>query len=399
MPDVAREITTCRSCGGGLGLVLDMGVQALGCRYPKAGDEAPRAPLVLMRCDKCRLLQLSHSVKDTAMYRTNYGYRSGINDTMRAHLNGIVKAAGGIVKVKPSDAVLDVGSNDGTLLGFWAGPLKVGIDPTAPDSYDNAIAVRDYFSAEAYFGVTLKKARVVTSIAMLYDLDDPVWFAEQVAEVLAPDGIWIIEVMYAGAMLEGAFDQISHEHVTHLGLRDIKNIVESAGLRVFDASFNDMNGGTLRVMVCHKNAAYRRPMESAADILATEDKWNDAYLDAFVANARTTATALHDLIGDLRAAGRTVDILGASQKGNTLLQFAGLGSGVIRRAVERDAAKVGLFTPGTEIPIVNEDVADSWPDYYLVLPWHFRDEIMKREAVFLEAGGHMIFPLPRIEIV
>ena len=410
MPDIAREVTVCRICGGGLKLVLDMGDQALGCRYPKAGEEAPRAPLVLMRCEKCGLLQLSHSVVTAEMYRTDYGYRSGINATMRAHLAGVVKAAHDLARGVTADgsAVLDIGSNDGTLLNCWGvmvlPGLKIGIDPSAPESYEHAIAIQDYFSAEAYFNATLKKAKAVTSIAMLYDLDDPVWFAKEVAEVLHSDGVWVIEVMYAGAMLDGAFDQISHEHVTHLGLRDIKDIVERAGLRVFDANLNDMNGGTLRVMVCHKDgphSAHLRPIGSInAGILNAEAAWDDAYCAAFADKARRTATALHDLIGDLNAAGRTVDILGASQKGNTLLQFAGLDNAYIRRAVERDDAKVGLFTPGTDIPIVSEkDAADSWPDYYLVLPWHFRDEIVEREAAFIDAGGHMIFPLPRIEII
>jgi NDP-4-keto-2,6-dideoxyhexose 3-C-methyltransferase len=413
------ELRQCRICGNPeLDPVLSLGVQQLTGVFPKTRTQKVSAgPLELVKCherddgDCCGLLQLRHSFNPDEMYRSGYGYRSGINQTMTRHLQQIVHELLEWVELRPRDVVLDIGSNDATLLKAYphADISLLGIDPSGENFrsfYPEHIAlVPDYFSAKAFraaFGS--RKARIVTSIAMFYDLPAPVEFMMEIKDILADDGIWVFEQSYMPRMLEmNAYDTVCHEHLEYYGLRQIKWMTERAGLKILDVDLNDSNGGSFRVAVTHEESG-RQPRS---------DRWQRAWQDEhrrglhtlgpYRAFGESVLRHREQLLGYLRSIRdrqETALGYGASTKGNVILQFCGLTEQDIAVIAERNPEKYGCFTPGTLIPIVSEDEAHARrPDYLLALPWHFRDEFLRRERPYLEGGGKILFPLPRIETV
>lgn len=401
------EITACRICGScDLRDVFDMGRQALASRFPKAGEpDPPTEPLVLTKCHgECGLLQLRHTVSSDELYTDSYGYRSGLNEMMKAHLKTIVEDLYSYVKPGPGDVVIDIGSNDGTLLGHHtADAVRVGIDPTGPqfkEFYTDGIKlIPDFFTFENYskeFGDI--KAKCETSISMFYDLPAPLDFMKDVAKVLADDGVWIMEQSYMPTMLErNSYDTVCHEHLEYYTFSQISWMCKRAGLRVLNVTLNDCNGGSFRVTICHDNAPYTSNLFA---IEAIEEKEEIIDLEGFVDRCKEHRSKLRDLLCMLSVQKKTVYIYGASTKGNTMLQYGSIDSGLVIAAAERNPAKYGCRTPSTNIPIVSEaEVRAAKPDYMLVLPWHFREGIIEREKEYLEKGGQLIFPLPVIDIV
>jgi NDP-4-keto-2,6-dideoxyhexose 3-C-methyltransferase len=406
-----NAIDACRICKGThLVDVVSLGSQALSGCFPAKGSPDPQtAPLDLLRCQGCGLVQLRHSVDPKILYTSNYGYRSGINETMRQHLAGI--AAELLVRFQPMPGrvVLDIGCNDGTLLGQYPSTLvRLGIDPLAdkfrsihPKGIRTATAVFSAKSFEALAGD--RKASLITSIAMFYDLEDPNEFVSDIAKSLAPDGVWILEQSYMPQMLKlNSYDTICHEHLEYYALRQIDWLAEHNGLRVFDAELNDTNGGSSRLYVCHENAPHRsterliglRNEEAAFDLNSS------ATYDAFGRRCVKLREQLKAFIETEVARKKRIHVYGASTKGNTILQYCGLDHSLIEVAADRNPEKSGARTPGTNIPIVSEERSrDMRPDYFLVLPWHFRKEFIQREREFFSRGGKFIFPLPELEIL
>lgn len=387
----------CRVCRGELSPVLDLGEQVACCHYPLPDEpDGPTAPLVLARCTSCGLPQLTVTADATMLYRDGYGYRSGLTDTMRGHLRGIVDSLRPCLKLAASGNVLDIGCNDGTLLGFWGdGVNRVGYDPNPAMERDDVTYIQAPFTAQDWWHrFPHRRARVVTSIAMLYDLDDPKAFVSDVCDVLHTGGTWCAEFMSAPALIRGAWDQINHEHLTYYGLRHFETLLEGRGLRTRLAVRTPINGGSLRMYVTRGGYVPDPTLEA---MRARETYVDDAdVLSGFAGAVRAS-------IADIRSAVRSFDrvgVLGASQKGNTVLQACGLTADDICFAVERDPNKVGRVTPGSRIPIISEDEArKDPPDAYLVLAWQFEDEIRKREAAFIEQGGRLILPLPVLRVV
>jgi hypothetical protein len=328
---------------------------------------------------------------------------------MSEHLTGIAVEAERRLVLAPDDWVLDIGSNDATLLKGYetAGLRRVGIDPTVAQYREfyppGILAVPDYFSAAIYGSAAPKKAKVITAIAMVYDLQDPHSFVADIARCLDPEGIWIFEQSYLGTMLaHNAFDTICHEHLEYYSLGVLKRLLETHGLRIFDVAFNDINGGSFRIYACHDAAGFRelpiveavcqREKEKGLDTpepMRRLRRWSEEFREQ-----------LRSLLGDIKAEGKTVYLYGASTKGNTLLQYCGLDRATIVAAADRNPKKWGRRTPGTDIPIISEDDARrAGPGYFLVLPWHFKEEFVAREKSFLAGGGRMIFPLPELTIV
>lgn len=409
---LASELELCRLCGdSNLPVIFDLGLQALAGRFPAANEpDVPKAPLRLMKCRACGLVQLGHNIDPDELYRSNYGYRSGINMTMRNHLAGISGRAAALTNLGAGDTVLDIGSNDGTLLKSYevAGISRVGIDPTIAQYQDyypeDVLTVADFFSAERFCAVSpTAKARVVTSIAMFYDLPDPNSFVADIAVILAEDGIWVFEQSDLGSMLKAqSFDTVCHEHLEYWALRQIKKVVEAQGLRIFDVELNGCNGGSARVFACHQDGSY--PTNETA-VSAAEKREQELGLDqletfeVFRRNAEDVRTRLRALLEAETAKGRSIHIYGASTKGNVLLQYCGIDHSLVDAAADRNPRKWGCRTPGTNIPIISEEESRAAkPNYFLVLPWHFRVEFVEREADFIAAGGKLIFPLPEIEI-
>lgn len=405
----APKIERCRVCGDrDMASILDLGDMTLSGVFPPLDAPAPQAfPVELVRCRGCGLVQLHHNYARDLLYHAGYGYQSGINEQMVRHLQEIAHAMEESVPLRAGDVVLDIGSNDGTLLSKYrtAGIQRIGMDPLIPhlpNRYpEGAFTVADYFSAARYRGHFAMKACVITSVAMFYDLPVPDAFVADIAECLADDGVWMLEQSYLPSMLDSvSFDTICHEHLEYYRLSDIHRLVSPHGLRIFDVSLNAANGGSFRVFVCHE-ASWRKPSLRVHEILAVEATADmESRLSDFCRRTITARAALLELLQRLKRESKRVWIYGASTKGNVLLQYCGIGRDLAEAAADRNPAKWGTRTPGTDIPILSEDeMRRVAPDYLLVLPWHFRDGFVKREAVYLAAGGKMIFPLPELAII
>ncbi len=413
--------TSCRVCGSSaLVPVLSLGDQYIAGAFAEPGGEEPvsrRIPLDLVRCDMtsneegCGLVQLRHTVPGAILYRS-YWYRSGVNRTMTGNLHEIAAQAEEMAGLHPGDLVIDIGCNDGTLLdGYRASDLKyLGFDPSDVGRYAVAKGydvVRDFYSYEHLRQRHVdRKARIVTSIAMFYDLEYPRAFVEGVARALADDGVWVMELHYLPSMLEmNQFDAIVHEHLEYYSLAVIERLLGEAGLRVVRASLNDINGGSVRLFI--RNAARFAPEgEDAETLQQLRVKEFEMALDApepyerFAAATERVRTDLANVCRGLVEEGKTIHIYGASTKGNTILQYVGIDRSLVPFAADRNPDKHGSETIGTKIPIISEERSrELQPDYYLALPWHFLDEFLDREREFLERGGQFIVPMPQVRIV
>lgn len=409
--ELFREVTQCRICRArDFVPVIDLGQQALSGRFPAAGEpDPPSAPLLVVRCTHCGLVQLRYSVDSSELFADSYGYRSGINATMRNHLSGIAGRLADRARLASGDVVLDIGCNDGTLLTSYGEPglLRVGIDPLAEmfrESYRADLNVQTgFFNADAYRAASARSnARAITSIAMFYDLEDPGAFVADIASVLAPDGIWVLEQSYLPTMLEqNSFDTVCHEHLEYYSLAQIDMLARAHGLRIIDVGLNGINGGSFQVWVCHDRADHATDETRVRAILERERKLgltSDEPYASFRSRVSAIGDRLRALIEDEAAKGKKIYVYGASTKGNVLLQHFGLDASRIRACADKNPIKWGRRTPATDIPIVSEDAARADADYFLVLPWSFKDEFLARETAFRAAGGKFIFPLPEVEI-
>jgi hypothetical protein len=406
------EVKKCRICGSSSLLeVLSLGEQHLTGVFPKTIDTpVTKGPLGMVWCQDCGLLQLKQSYSLDEMYGDNYGYRSGLNASMVAHLTHKIRGLERLVSLSSTDLVIDIGSNDATSLKAYSGKhRKVGIDPTGKKFaafYTEDIAlIPDFFSAEVFRAKFPKdKAKIVTSIAMFYDLESPASFVRDIEAVLADDGIWHFEQSYMPSMLRThSYDTICHEHLEFYSFKVVKNMLESCGMRVIDVQMNAINGGSFAVTACKKCAPHRSNLPIIQWMLKQEE---DMGLDTprpyreFEENVFKHRKNLVNLIDSIVGDGKKVFGYGASTKGNVLLQFCGLTSRHIPCIADVNEQKFGSFTPGTHIPIISEKEAHAMkPDYFLVLPWHFKHTILEREKDYLARGGKFIFPLPEIEIV
>jgi hypothetical protein len=408
-----RAIDQCRVSGSRhLVPVLDLGTQALTGVFPTSRDaQITAGPLELLWCPDSGLLQLRHSYDPGEMYGENYGYRSGLNASMVGHLTEKVRHLERLAPLNAGDAVLDIGSNDATTLKAYstAGIVRVGIDPTGKkfSSFygDDIRLIPEFFSAAAYHSVERHPARIVTSIAMFYDLESPVAFAREVESVLADDGVWHLEQSYMPSMLRtNSYDTICHEHVEYYSLEVIAGILREAGLGIIDVVMNGVNGGSFAVTAAKLGNREFKANRAVVDwLLEQEDRMGlktpRPFRD-FEERVFRHRGDLTRLIRSLRADGKSIFGYGASTKGNVLLQFCGLTDKDVTAIAEVNPDKFGRFTPGTRIPIIPEAEARAMdPDYFLVLPWHFKEGIVRRESEYLRRGGKMIFPFPEIEII
>jgi len=410
---------TCRVCGSSaLTKVIDLGEQYLQGSFVKPGKELPpmrRIPTSLLRCDPskderaCGLLQMEHTVPPEVLYSA-YWYRSGTNNTMRQHLRGLSEESISILN-KSQGGVLDIGCNDGTLLNCYPDAFeKYGIDPSdiAQQIKSNVTVIQDIFpSPELVNTLDHRRMDIVTSIAMFYDLEDPIAFTKGVKSILAPDGIWIFEMSYMPTMLKmTSYDTICHEHLEYYSLAVIEYILKKAEMKIINVSLNPINGGSIRCYATHKeNFAYKSETFSKNIELLHQEEF-DLELDTdrpyknFQDRVNVHKAELTSLLKKLKKEGKRIHIYGASTKGNTILQWCGIDNRIIDVAAERNPEKFGAHTLGTDIPIVSEAESRSMnPDYYLVLPWHFKEEFVEREKETLKRGVGLIFPLPTIELI
>lgn len=392
--------------------VLNLGEQALTGVFPSSEAEPiTKGPLELAWSPSSGLLQLKHSYEPSEMYGDNYGYRSGLNQSMVDHLTHKVRSLERLVGPGSGDVALDIGSNDCTTLKAYSTPglTRIGIDPTGkkfahyypPD----VRLVPDFFSVDAYRAVSRKRAKIVTSVAMFYDLEDPIAFVRQVADVLSEDGIWHFEQSYMPSMLRlNSYDTICHEHIEYYSLGVVAKILDAADLKIVNVAMNNVNGGSFAVTATHKGNTSFKPDQAVIDwLLAQEDRMGLStprpYRD-FEERVFRHREDLSRLIRTLVADGKKILGYGASTKGNVVLQFCKFTAAEISAIAEVNTEKFGSMTPGTHIPIIPEKEAHAMkPDYFLVLPWHFKDGILRREREYVGNGGKFIFPFPEIEII
>jgi NDP-4-keto-2,6-dideoxyhexose 3-C-methyltransferase len=412
---------TCRVCAGALDPILSLGEQYVSTFLAPDQPDGAKAPLELELCQRCRLLQLRHTVPGEMMYQ-EYWYRSGTNQTMRDALADISNSAANLMCLQAGDSVLDIGCNDGTLLASYTVPglFKVGFDP-AENLAVLSRKVADkvlvgFFDGERFLTdpeLLNVRPKVVTSIAMFYDLEEPRKFVSDIKRVMHPDGVWIMQISYLPLMLRhNDFGNICHEHLEYYSLQALEYLLNLDGLSVVDAQLNDVNGGSIRAFIRNRGAdlkvfgddAYRK---QAADRLSRlREGEAELGLDTatpylqFAERVQKIKQQVFGFVQEEVERKKKVFVYGASTKGNTMLQYFGLDYSVINAAAERNPDKWGKVTVGTRIPIISEAAARAErPDYFLVLPWHFIEEFKHRERAYLSSSGKFIVPLPNFELI
>ncbi|MFK2879005.1 methyltransferase domain-containing protein [Rhodanobacter hydrolyticus] len=407
------SIDCCRICGNThLEQVLDLGEQMLTGVFPRSRDtQVTSGPLRLVKCmgdEACGLLQLAESYDLGEMYGDNYGYRSGLNASMVQHLRAKVERVLNLVSLRAGDLVVDVGSNDGTTLGAYPESLGIdllGVDPTAAkfrQYYKPHVDLcADFFTADSLRKARPdKRVRVLTSFSMFYDLESPMAFMQDVYNVLANDGVWVFEQSYMPAMLDSlSFDTVCHEHLEYYALKQVKWMADRVGFTIVDVEFNSVNGGSFSVTAAKTTSGIPESPD-VKHILAEERSRGFDTLTPFkdfAGHVAASRDALRAFMAKSKAEGKTIAALGASTKGNVLLQYCDVSTNDVTEVGEVNSDKFGAMTPGTFLPITAEaDVLAHGYDYFLVLPWHFRRHFLANPNY---VGRTLVFPLPSLQVV
>ena len=299
--------------------------------------------------------------------------------------------------------------NDGTVLNLYRdlGLVRVGMDPSSEkfaDNFDPDIQViYDFFSADRLRSIIgERKCRIITSIAMFYDLEDPVGFMRQIHSILAQDGVWGFELSYMPMMFTNlTYDQVCHEHITYMGLRQILWMAERAGIKILDVSLNDINGGSFYLIAARNDNPMEPNHHNIKKLLDYEEPLSTiAPFNRFRNRVLQHRDEVRNFFDLTRAAGQKVYGYGASTKGNIVLNFCDITPKDLVAICDLQPQKHGLVTPGTRIPIISqEELRRNQPDYVFVFIWHFRREVIEDEIEYLEKGGKLVFDLPRLHIV
>ena len=394
--------TTCRLCNGPLKDIISLGDIHLSTFLDTNDNPPPKIPLELVECEICSLVQLRHTTNSEAMY-SNYWYQSGLNGSMVRALNNVVEEVFKRVELNTDDIVVDIGANDGTLLSFYPKYLqRVAIEPSnlatmAAGKAD--VIINDYFSKFAFQKVfpANVKAKVITAIAMFYDLEEPHSFVQDLADILDDKGIIVIQMMDLLSMMKyGDFPNICHEHLEYYSLEVFMHLLWKHDLQVFDIEYNGVNGGSMRAYICKKGM--RSINRRVTDALVAEWRFFESVDDIgiyFREKIEDTRTKVINAIYSINAAGKTIAVMGASTKGNTILQYFGLNDQDIIHAAEINPDKFGKRTVGSNIPIISQQESMAQhPDYYLILPWGFIQNFVDRNREYLVSGGAFLVPLP-----
>ena len=406
------SVRNCRACNSkNKEIILNLGKVAYTGKFAKlAKTEIPKSPLKLFICKDCKFVQLAHKFQSNYLYDAEYGYESGVNSTMREHLSDITKKIIKLKKLDKNSIVLDIASNDGTLLNSYPKKIiKIGIDPVLKrfkKNYKNIqYSLPNFFSYKNFKKLNIKKKLdVITAFAVFYDLNNPNKFLQDIKKILNHDGIFVIEQSNLGKMLElNSFDTICQEHYGYYSTKVIMNLLKKNKLKIFNHEFNDSNGGSSRYFIKHsENKTIKESMGNIKKALDYEKHIKIDKLQTYknfekkILNIKNKCKNFFDRA---RKESSIVHGYGASTKGNVILQYFGITNSDIKYISERNSFKYNRFTPGTKIKIISEkNSRKKKPDYYFVLPWHFKKEILKREEKARKKGVKFIFPLPKFEM-
>ncbi len=403
------KITKCRICKKkNLKKLFSLGNLCFTGKFPSKNQKIKKGPIDLVLCKNCELVQLGHNFDLNYLYGPDYGYRTGINKTMLNHVSSVVKKVSKIAKLKKKDHVLDIASNDGSLLkSYKKGIITFGIDPILnkyKDQYQNInYSVSDFFSAKNVMNKTKKKFKIITALSVFYDSVSPNNFLKDIKKLLSKEGIFLLEFADLASIIKyKMFDTICHEHLEYYSSKVILNLCKKNKLRVFDIKKNDINGSSKQYYVCHDNSKKKNNENIIKNELISENKLKLSEVKTFkqfFKEINQSKSELNILIKKINKQGKKIHCYGASTKGNVLLQYYKINNKIINFAAERNKNKYDLFTPGSNIKIISEVLSRFYkPDYYLVLPWHFKNEILKREKNIRKKGVKFIFPLPNLKI-
>jgi len=406
------KIKKCRSCEGkNLEFLFSLGKMSFTGKFADNYIKSiPSDKLTLVICKKCKLVQLDRNFNPKFLYSKDYGYRTGINKTMTNHVKNVAREAISRTKPKSKDYILDIASNDGTLLNFYSKKFNtVGVDPLI-NKYKRYykkidLKISDFFSYQVLKKNKInQKFKIVTALSMFYDLKNPNLFLKDLKKILHNDGIFFLEHADLLSIIKNClFDTICHEHLEYYSTKVIINLMKKNFLRVFDIKQNNINGGSLRYLICHKHAKYKENKKKILSILKEEKKINlenKKTFTNFFKKINLVKKDTNELISSILNKGKIIHGYGASTKGNVLLQYFNINNKVIPYIADRNSQKFNFFTPGSKIKIISEKLSRKIkPDYYLVLPWHFKKEILKRESKIRGQGTKFIFPLPKLKVL
>ncbi len=404
------KINKCRGCKKSkLKKLFSLGSMCFTGKFPLLNQKINKKPISLVICKNCGLVQLGHNFDLKYLYGPDYGYRTGINSTMLDHVKGVVNFLSKKTKLQKKDFVLDIASNDGSLLNFYKKDIVTfGIDPILDKYKDNYrkinYKISDFFSFKKVNAKTKKKFKIITALSVFYDTQDPNKFLKDVKKILSKDGVFLLEFADLASIIQKKmFDTICHEHLEYFSSEVIINLCKKNGLRVFDIKQNSINGSSKQYYVCHENSKYvpdQKIINKTINLENNLELTKVKTFQKFIKNINETRYRLVKLLKKYKKSGKKIHCYGASTKGNVLLQYFKLNNKIIDFVAERNKNKYGLYTPGTKINIISEALSRFHkPDYYLVLPWHFKREILIRESKIRRKGTKFIFPLPNLEIV
>ena len=404
------KIKKCRICKSkNLKELFSFGKLCFTGKFPSKSQKIKKEPITLIICKTCELVQLGHNFDLNYLYGPDYGYRTGINKTMLNHVKKVVINLSKKTKVKSNDFVLDIASNDGSLLKYYNKKINTfGIDPIL-EKYKNQYKninykIPDFFSAKKIMKTTKKKFKIITALSVFYDSANPDKFIKDIKKLLANDGIFLLEFADLASIVKNKlFDTICHEHLEYYSSKVIFNLCSINNLRVFDIKENDINGASKQYYICHQNSNHKSNHLKIKSILNSEKKLNLSKENTYKKFFKIINNSKNKLNRFIKKAIKRKKIIhgyGASTKGNVLLQYYGINNKMIDYIAERNKNKYNLYTPGSRIKIISETLSRSYkPDYYLVLPWHFKKEILVREKEIRKKGTKFIFPLPKLKVI
>ena len=403
------RIKNCRNCNSkNLSTLFSLGKISFTGKFSKKGKEIPKGELKLIMCNICKLVQLGNKFNLKYLYGPDYGYRSGINQTMKNHLKNIVTNISKKVKLKKNDLVLDIASNDATLLNFYPkNVISFGIDPLVKKyikEYKKInYKISDFFSLNKIQKKTKKKFKIITALSVFYDLEKPNLFLSEVKKLLDNRGLFILEFADLASILKNKmFDTICHEHLEYYSSSVLINMCKKNGLKVINILSNDINGSSKQFFIAHEQSSYKINTNLISRILKEEKRMkisSKGTMINFFKQIKNIKIKLINYIKKIKKNNQIIHGYGASTKGNVLLQYFGIDKKFLDFIAERNPNKFNLYTPGTKIKIISEvQSRQKKPNYYLVLPWHFKKEILIREKKSKKSGIKFIFPLPNIKI-